>query len=229
MIGVFHFPAMTWTLTAVLLAGGACHVVQAARSRQPTDRVNNTLHALMNALMAGMLWNLSPATLLAQITVLAAAAAWFALQAIARPEFTTLCAAGQGRLRCAYHALTMAAAALMTAMMAGLTTPTTTPAGTAMPTPMPMSMPMPMAHGHHTTAAPAGSSFDPTPALAILPAVLFGTAALIFTARLLRHRATTARTTAATAAPARHPHRAGHGLEALGAATMALMFAAMTP
>src|SRR6478735_51465 len=128
---------MTWTLTAVLLAGGACQLWQAYRSAHLTDRINNILHALMNTLMAAMLWNLAPTTLLAQIGLLAGAALWFIIQAVARPEYKLLCAGTQGRIKCAYHALTMAAAALMITMM---THPTTSQA------------PMPMDHAHHIMA-----------------------------------------------------------------------------
>jgi hypothetical protein len=124
VIRVFNIPAITWTLTAVLLAGGTYHLWQAFRSRHLTDRVNNSLHALMNALMAAMLWNLAPSTVLAQIGLLAGAALWFVIQAVARPEFKILCAGTQGRLKCAYHALTMTGAALMITMM---THPTTGP------------------------------------------------------------------------------------------------------
>ena len=109
---MFNIPAMTWTLTAVLLAGGGYHLWQAVRSPHPTDRVNNSLHTLMNALMAAMLWNLAPSTLLAQIALLAGAAFWFIIQALARPEFKILCTGTQGRIKCAYHALTMAGSAL---------------------------------------------------------------------------------------------------------------------
>ncbi|GAB14385.1 hypothetical protein ARGLB_068_00010, partial [Arthrobacter globiformis NBRC 12137] len=122
---MFNIPALTWTLTAVLLAGGSYHLWQATRSHHLTDRVNNTLHALMNTLMAAMLWNLAPSTILAQIGLLAAAALWFIIQAVARPEYKLLCAGTQGRIKCAYHALTMAAAALMIATM---THPATHPA-----------------------------------------------------------------------------------------------------
>ena len=115
MIRVFNTPAITWTLTAVLLLGGSYYLFQAARSRHLTDRVNNTLHALMNILMAAMLWNLAPSTVLAQVAVLAGAALWFVIQAVAQPEFKMLCAGSQGRLKCVYHSLTMAGAALMIA------------------------------------------------------------------------------------------------------------------
>ncbi|WP_155854490.1 DUF5134 domain-containing protein [Arthrobacter sp. MA-N2] len=223
---MFNIPAITWTLTAVLLLSGSYHALQAARSRQRRDRVNNILHALMNILMAAMLWNLAPATMLAQIAVLTGAALWFVIQAVARPEFKTFCAGSQGRLKCAYHALTMAGAALMLAMMGQGTTPAqgTAPAQT-MTMPMPMPMPMPATH-HAMAAAPqntATAMFGHSPALAILPTIFFGAAAVAFLILLLRGRATA--TTPSHASASRLPVRAEHGLEAIGAAVMALMFA----
>jgi hypothetical protein len=220
---VFNIPAITWTLTAVLLLGGSYHVLQATRSRHVTDRVNYSLHALMNVLMAAMLWNLAPSTMLAQIAVLAGAALWFVIQAVARPEFKILCAGSQGRLKCVYHSLTMAGAALMAAMMGQMTTT----AGHGIVPTAGMSMPMPATH-HAMTAAPhnaAGATSDHSPTLAILLTVFFGAAAVVFLIRLLRFRTTTAapRTTAAS----RLSLRADHGLEALGAAVMALMFATL--
>ncbi|MDJ0358501.1 DUF5134 domain-containing protein [Paenarthrobacter sp. PH39-S1] len=224
---MFDIPAMTWTLTAVLLLGGTYHLLQTVRSRHLTARVNNTLHALMNTLMAAMLWNVLPSTMLAQIALLAGAALWFIIQAIARPEFKILCVSTQGRLKCLYHSLTMAAAALMIAMMARTT-------GHAQADGTPMAMPMPAAH-HTMTSAPHNSAaatstgtttFDHLPALAIPLTVLFGAAAVIFLVLLLRHR--TAKTTSRHMATPRHFTRSEHALEALGAAIMALMFATMT-
>ncbi|MFE5837813.1 DUF5134 domain-containing protein, partial [Arthrobacter sp. NPDC056493] len=122
----------------------------------------------------------------------------------------------QGRLKCAYHALTMTAAALMITLM---THPTTTTPANQTPTPMPM------AHAHHTMtttpttpAAPLGH----TPAL--LLTLLFATAALTFLILLLR------RHTPTTHHPKTQPHhtRTEHALEALSATTMALMFATTT-
>ncbi|MFE4835446.1 DUF5134 domain-containing protein [Arthrobacter sp. NPDC056691] len=219
MIRVFNIPALTWTLTAILLAGGTYHLWQAARSPHLTDRVNNTLHTLMNTLMAAMLWNLAPSTTLAQIGLLAAAALWFIIQAVARPEYKLLCAGTQGRLKCAYHALTMTAAALMITLMTHPTTTTPTTPANQTPTPMPM----PMAHAHHTmtttptttTAAPLGH----TPAL--LLTLLFTTAALTFLILLLRTPTTHPKTR-------QHHTRTEHALEALSATTMALMFATTT-
>ncbi len=217
MIGVFNIPVITWTLTTILLLGGSYHVLQAAKSRHLTDRVNKGLHALMNALMAAMLWNFIPTTMLAQITVLTCAALWFIIQAVARPEFKILCTDSQGRLKCLYHALTMAGAALMLAMMAQTTTPGhgTVPAGT-------MSMPT----THHATAAhtTATPTLGYSPALAIPVTIFFGTAAAIFIILLLRSRL---RTTTHAHTP-KLTTRIEHALEALGAAIMALMFATMT-
>jgi hypothetical protein len=218
VIRVFNIPAITWTLTAVLLAGGTYHLWQAARSPHLTDRVNNSLHTLMNALMAAMLWNLALSTLLAQIGLLAAAALWFVIQAVARPEFKILCAGTQGRLKCAYHALTMTGAALMITMM---THPTTSPADHTS---------MPAAH-HAITTAPhttttAATPFGHPPAPAILLTLLFGTAAVIFLILLLRRQATT--TTHHHPGAPKRSTRTEHALEAIGATTMALMYATMT-
>ncbi|WP_193342229.1 DUF5134 domain-containing protein [Pseudarthrobacter sp. AB1] len=217
---MFNIPVITWTLTTILLLGGSYHVLQAAKSRHLTDRVNKGLHALMNALMAAMLWNLIPTTMLAQVTVLTCAALWFTIQAVARPEFKILCTDSQGRLKCLYHALTMAGAALMLAMMAQTTTPGhgTVPAGT-------MSMPTThhaMATAAHTTATP---TLDHSPALAIPVTIFFGTAAAIFIILLLRSRL---RTTTTHAHTPKLTTRTEHALEALGAAIMALMFATTT-
>ena len=220
MTGVFNIPAITWTLTAILLLSGSYHFLQATRSRQLTDQLNQSLHALMHLLMAAMLWHLAPSTTLAQIAVLTGAALWFIIQAVARPEFTTLCADTQGRLTCLYHSLTMAGAALMITMMAQMTTPTqgTTPANE--PTMPGMTMP----HDHHTMATTTTTTHSPD--LAILPTIFFAAAAILFIILLLRHRTTTnTHHNPTTRKPSARTH---HGLEALGATTMALMFATMT-
>jgi len=197
---------MTWTLTAVLLAGTAYQLWQACRSAPLTDRINNTLHALMNALMAAMLWNLAPSTLLAQIGLLAGAALWFIIQAVARPQYKLLCAGTQGRLKCAYHALTMAGAALMVTMM-------THPTGGA-----PMQMPMPASHhAMATTPHTPATGTAAAPALGLTPGILlttlFSTAALTFLILLLRNHTTTTH----HHGPHRTSTRTQHALEALAA------------
>ncbi|WP_423182711.1 DUF5134 domain-containing protein [Arthrobacter sp. NyZ413] len=248
MIRVFEIPAVSWALTAVLSTAGAYHLYLAARARQATDRINEALHALMHAAMAAMIWNLAPAALLAQIGILTAAALWFTLQAIARPEYKLLCTGTQGRITCAYHAATMAAAALMLTMM---NTPTTGPGTTGTSgtgttgtgtTGMPHmnmgsmgsmgsmdmgSMPM----NHHTTAAAGTGAGNPLTSLlthqgapALILAILFGAAAITFTTLLLRRQPTTGQAKHHN----KHHNRTKHALEATGAATMALMFATMT-
>ena len=216
---MFNIPALTWTLTAVLLAGGSYHLVQAVRARHLTDRVNNTLHALMNAIMAAMLWNLAPSTILAQIGLLAGAALWFTIQAIARPEFKILCAGTQGRIKCAYHSLTMTAAATMIALM---THPATSTNAAAPGTPIPATHHHTMAAAHNNTATATAAGFGNVPAL--LLTIFFAAAAATFLTLLLRrHRTTTHHHTTG-----KHTTRTEHALEALGATTMALMFATMT-
>lgn len=221
---MFNIPALTWTLTAVLLLGGSYNLLQAARSRHLTDRVNNSLHALMNALMTAMLWNLGPSTMLAQIGILAGAALWFTIQAVARPQFKLLCAGSQGRLKCAYHSLTMTGAATMIALMTTHTPTNATPTAATQD----MAMPMPhhtMTAAHnttHTTAPTAATGLGNAPA--ILLTLFFAAAAATFLILLLRRRTTTTH----HQATGKHSTRTEHGLEALGAATMALMFATMT-
>lgn len=217
MIRVFNIPAITWALTAVLLLSGSYHFLQAAKSRQRTDQINKSLHALMNVLMAAMIWNLVPSTMLAQIAVLAGAALWFVIQAVARPEFKTLCARSEGRLKCLYHSVSMAGAAVMIAMMGQATTG-------HVPS---HAMSMPNAHHSMSAATPstAAASLDYSNGLAILLTVLFGAAAVVFILLVVRRRTT--RITLRNTAASRLSIHAEHGLEALGAAVMAMMFATM--
>ena len=213
---MFNIPAITWTLTIILLLSGSYHLLQAAKPHQLTDRVNNTLHALMNILMAAMLWNFAPSTMLAQIAVLTGAALWFVIQAVARPEFKILCAGSQGRLKCVYHSVSMGGAAVMIAMMGQVT-------GGHAPS---HAMSMPNAHHSMAAATPstATATFDHSPGLAILLTAIFGAAAAVFI--LLVVLTGTRKTTRHDAS--RLSNRAGHGLEALGAAAMAMMFATMS-
>ena len=216
MIRVFDIPAITWTLTAVLLLSGSYHLLQATKPHQVTDRVNNALHAVMNILMAAMLWNLAPSTMLAQIAVLSGAALWFVIQAVARPEFKVLCAGSQGRLKCLYHSLSMAGAALMITMM---TSHITTGPEHAIPLP----------NTHHAVPRPTTTTASATLGnlanLATPLTIIFATAALVFIALLLRNRKPV--TTATSKTAPKHSPRKQHSLEALGAAIMALMFATM--
>jgi hypothetical protein len=174
----------------------------------------------MNILMAAMLWNLAPSTMLAQIAVLSGAALWFVIQAVARPEFKLLCAGSQGRLKCLYHGLSMAGAALMITMMTSHmgTGPGTGPAHAA-----------PLPHAHHAMPQPgpanATAALDYLPGLATPLTIIFATAAVAFIVLLLRNRKMG---TADKSAP-QHSPRNQHSVEAAGAAIMAIMFATMIP
>lgn len=219
MIDVFSNPTITWALTIVLLLSATYHLYQAIKTHQTTHQINNTLHALMHTLMAAMLWHLGTSTTLPQIIILTAAAFWFTLQAIARPEIKILCTTTHNRLKCAYHSLTMTAAALMIAMMAGVTTTGYSTAPTNG-----------NSHTHHTMTTPvkntAATTFEQSPNLAILLTVFFAAATTVFIILLLRFRAT--KNAHHNSATPSHDSRKEHGLEALGAATMTLMFATMT-
>lgn len=217
---MFNIPAITWTLTAVLLLSGSYHVLQATKSYQLMDQINKSLHALMSVLMTAMLWNLVPSTMLAQIAVLSAAALWFVIQAVARPEFKTLCRGSQGRLKCLYHSLTMVGAALMVAMMAGNVSPASQE---AVPTGG-----MSNSHAHHMMPAQsaAAAAFDQSSSVAILLTVFFGAAAAVFLVLVVRFPVT--KTAHHGEGVPRHSLRTEHGLEAIGAAVMALMFATMS-
>ncbi len=224
MIRVFSNPAITWTLTTILLLSASYHILAGIKSQQRKDQINNSLHALMHLLMAAMLWHLAPSTMLAQIMLLTAAASWFFLQAIARPEFKILCTNSHARLKCLYHSLTMTGAALMIAMMGGVST---TGFGIA-PSSDGMAG-MVMSHNHHTMAAPiktTAATISHSPNLAILPTIIFTTAAIVFTILLLRRQ--TPNTTHHQGTTRKPNIRKEHGLEALGATTMALMFATMS-
>lgn len=256
VIHVFNTP-LTWTLTLVLVAGGIHYAMKAIRSRRTTERINNSLHALMHTLMAAMLWDAAASITLAQIAVLAAAALWFIIQAVARPQFRSFCAGSRDRLKCLYHSLTMAAAALMIAMMAIPALAPPAPPGSAMTGSGMAGSGMPgsgmSSHGHHASTAalgPATASVH-TAALAIAFTVIFGSAAVIFLVLLARrHRRPAHQTTAHVQTPGHvqatghvqttvhaqtpghvqatgHAARLDHVLEAAGAIVMALMFATL--
>ncbi|WP_413249055.1 DUF5134 domain-containing protein [Sinomonas flava] len=212
---MMNFPAITWTLTIILALVGAYHLIRGIRSDHVTGRVNSLLHALMGLIMAGMLWNLAPSTTLAQIVVLSGAALWFVIQALARPEFERLCAGRGGRLKCAYHGLTMAGGAIMVAMMTGYAAPAAAGAVTAAE--------VPAAHAHHSTGSAAHASSltasGSTSTPAILLALFFSAASVVFMFAAVRAR---------HAASRQHSGRLEHGLESAGAGAMALMFATMS-
>lgn len=219
---MFDNPVITWTLTAVLLLGASQNILQALSSHEVRGRVNNSLHAIMNTIMAAMLWNLLSSTMLAQILILAGAALWFLIQAVARPQ-SAVCKSKKSRIKSLYHSLTMTGGALMVVMMGRVTVPgprTAPPDATSTS----------LGHHDHSMAVPPLSLNDGSAAhlsgLALLLTILFGAAAVVFIILLLRFQAVMN----ALHLPAgqRLHTSAVQGFEAVGAAVMAFMFAAMS-
>ncbi len=225
MIGI---AALSWGLTALLLAASLYAAFRAGRKSPPATRVGFGIHAAMMAAMAVMLvpglrWPALP-----QILVFGLAAWWFVLRAVSRPQAP--CAgqappAGQAHGRRAesasrgsllYNALTMAAMAYMLAAMdvrgtrgmpagpaaAGLAGQAVHHAGAAAGLPLPGSL---------TGSLPGWSS---QPALVL--AAAFAVAGAVWTVLLLRRLR-----------PHTGPGRGEAFLELVAAASMAVMFAAL--
>ncbi|MFJ4286864.1 DUF5134 domain-containing protein [Paenarthrobacter nicotinovorans] len=215
MIRVFASSTVTWALTAVIVVSVGYYVLRAARSPQLPQRINSMLHALMNSFMAAMLWNVGASVVLAQIAVLAGAAMWFMIQAVAKPQFK-LTFACQGKHKSAYHAFTMVAAACMIATMS-LHLHGSTHESESQGRPLGMTH-----HQVQVTEANSASNLtvDQLAALALPLAVVFGGAALILifgAVRIYRRRESALRRSACSE----------HCFEAIGAAAMALMFASL--
>ena len=109
----------------------------------------------------------------------------------------------------------------MIAMMGGVTTSGYAAAPTSE---------MSMSHDHHAMAAPikttATATLGHSPDLAILLTVFFAAAAIVFIILLLRSKPM--KNSHHDSAATKITTHKEHGLEALGAAVMALMFATMT-
>lgn len=111
---MFDSAATSWAVTAVLLLSVVFHVLRARRDRNTIDR---GFHALMNLLMAGMLWHFASSTMPLQFIVLLGAMLWFFTKAAGPHKIRTLCAGTQGRIMCGYHSFTMGGAAVMLGLM----------------------------------------------------------------------------------------------------------------
>lgn len=218
---MYDNPVIIWTLTAALLLGASYNVLQALNSHHVTGRINNSLHAIMSTLMAAMLWNLLTSTMLVQILILGGAALWFLIQAVARPQ-SGLRASKRSRIKSLYHSFTMSGATLMVAMMGhvtGLNTMTDT------------SIPAPMSVGHHDHSAAALPPLPTTVGqatssqLALLLTIVFGAAAIVLFILLLGSQMVS--NPLRMLAKQRLYISTGHGVEVLGAAVMAIMFATM--
>lgn len=216
-----NVPAITWILTTVLILSGSYHFLLVIKSKETTEKINRGFHTLMSGLMTAMLWNIAPSTMLAQIAVLACAAFWFVIQAVARPEFKKLCTGGHGRLRCCYHSLSMVGGALMIAMMishGAYSNPGADPGD--------MNS-MPFAHHARSvpSASPAAATSDHSLDLAVPLAVLFSIAALIFIIQMVNLAGP--KNKFVDGAARKFSARVEAGVEALCAMAMASMFATM--
>lgn len=120
-------------------------------------RINALLHTLMALAMSAMLLRLQ-LPILPQLLLFSGAAVWFVIQASARPELK-MCATPGDRLKCLYHAASMAAVVLMLL-------PSTT---------MGEGMPMSTGIGHHSHIA------SPNPTLTLtIPDTAYSTATSFF-------------------------------------------------
>jgi len=201
------------------LVTGLYHALVVISTPRLVGKTNSALHAIMSLSMAAIVWRQGQWVTLATVLLLASGALWFVVQAVARPEFRSLCTGGKDRVRCIYHGITMVAGAYMAAAMA-----TPAVALSDMTTAAP-------SHGHHaaSTIAPTASWWiDLGPALGGGAVLFFGAATLFFIVLI----AAPSRVEASNApgkATLDALLRPALGFEALGAGAMAMMFLAMLP
>jgi len=208
-----------WTLTGVLLATAGYHALSAVKAPRLVGKANNALHTIMGLSMATILWRHGQWASLSAVLLLSSGALWFVIQAVARPEFRSVCAEKKERTKCIYHGITMAAGAYMVAAM--------TPA----PMGRPVNSPAAPTPSHHMASgiqqSIPTSSFDLAPLLNGGAVIFFGAAALIFAALIARSFKGASQLAGRTTLHA--PHRPALGFEALSAGAMAAMYLAMLP
>lgn len=207
--------ALRWAMAALLLAAAGYATLRAARQPAPAGRVDYGLHALMMIAMVNMLAPGSRWPVLPQVLLFVLAAWWFAVRAASvRPAHNPPVICGGRKARAGrrmpfyYDALTMAAAAYMLVAMAFSGAHGSVAAG---------SLAGPAHHG----GAAAGLAFsgpgqDWTTQPALFLAAAFGLAGVVWAVQVFRRLGSRA---------------AGNGGDAVlhlaGAASMALMFAAL--
>lgn len=198
---------------------GVYHALVVIYTPRLVGKTNGALHAIMSLSMAAMLWRQGQWVTLATVLLLASGALWFVVQAVARPEFRSLCTGGKDRVRCIYHGISMMAGAYMATVMA---TPTVAPSGMTTAA---------TSHVHHAASTIAPNApwwIDLGPALSGGAVLFFGAATLFFVVLI----AAPSRVEASKA-PGKTTLdvllRPALGFEALGAGAMALMFLAMLP
>lgn len=208
-----------WTLTGVLLVTAGYHALRAVKASHLVGKANNALHTIMGLSMTATLWSGGQWATLSAVLLLSSGALWFVIQAVARPEFKSVCAEKKDRTKCFYHGITMAAGAYMVTAM----TPATIGG--------PVDLPVAATYSHHMASgihqSIPTSSFDLAPLLHGGAVIFFGAAALIFAALTARSFKGASQLAGRTTLHA--PHRPALGFEALSAGAMAAMYLAMLP
>ncbi len=198
---------------------GTYHAIGVVGTPWLVGKTNSALHTMMSLSMAAILWHQGQWITLGTVLLLTSGALWFIVQAVARPEFRSLCTGGKDRARCIYHGITMLAGAYMAAVMAK---PVVVPSNMITAAP---------AHAHHaaSTIAPNVTwGIDLGPVLSGGAVLFFGAAALFFVVLIAAPpRVEASKMTGKTTLNA--VVRSALGFEALGAGSMALMFLAMLP
>ena len=198
---------------------GMYHAIGVIRTPHLVGKANSALHSIMSLSMAAILWRQGQWVTLATVLLLAPGALWFIVQAVARPEFRSLCTGGKDRARCVYHGITMAAGAYMAAVMAKPVVAASNMT-TAAPT-----------HVHHAASTIAPKALwwvELGPVLSGGAVLFFGAATLFFVVLIAAaFRVESSKTPGRTTLNA--IVRPALGFEALGAGAMALMFLVMLP
>jgi hypothetical protein len=208
-----------WTLTGLLLVTGTYHAIGVIRTPGLVGKTNSALHTMMSLSMAAILWRQGHWITLGAVLLLTSGALWFIVQAVARPEFKSLCTGGKDRGRCIYHGITMVAGAYMATVMAK---PVVAPSNMSAAAPT---------HAHHaasTIAPDATWGIDIGLALSG-GAVLFFAAATLYFVVLIAAPSRLEASKTASKMTLNALFRPALGFEALGAGAMALMFLAMMP
>lgn len=231
--------ALRWIVAVLLLAATLYAAFRAVTVPGPAARTSSVLQALMTAAMALMLVPGSQWPLLPQVLLFAVGAWWFMLQAVSRRVRARDDKSTVGRVKLIYHAAAMASMVFMLAAAGFWPVP---PSG-AIPSALDRPVPAPH-HGASAAAALAapahGWSVQPAlvPAVASALAVVFGLASVLWALRLILQVRAGSSGRFVPAALRSHPGGlrgrraaafrdvADTAVEVVGAAALALMFAA---
>ncbi|KGJ72675.1 hypothetical protein GY21_13805 [Cryobacterium roopkundense] len=213
-------------LSALLAAALVYSLVRAAASGSRSARVDFGLQSLMGgamlAMLSGAVWSFLPTVVFSS-----AATWWFAIRASAHPTSVAGCAGRMSRSACVFHGTMMAATAFMAGSMLAAGT-LESGARSVQAAGAHQVAAAAAAHEHGVAGgfgawapAPGTGTLDPTLIAAVILAAAVGWRAVLLVASL---RAT--HDGAGGAVRGRRFRRADLGAEIVGAAAMAMMFAA---